>query len=536
MTENKTLIDTKTWKTEKTVEKITEKTADKTVKITSKGYVIPADLLTETEIAKLKSDLTVKPAFVPGYGPEPEAYMVYRSSNLNDVKKYYVPKFYGLSNFNFKTVSSEREGLPVKFKFNGSLKNDQIAYVNSLLIHLAKNDAAIACAPTGAGKTVMTIYIISKIGKKTLIIVHKEFLLNQWVERIAQFMPDAKVSFIRGPVQDTSGDIVIAMLQSLSMKEYEKTLLDDFGLVCIDETHHIVAQTFSKALIKSQAKKMLGLSATPDRADGLTKVLNWFLGPIISKDPNAGAIEKTTVRIVPAKYREPIQVKYNYNGKPMIADLINKISSDPDRNAQIVSAVEELHKTGRNIIVLSDRRGQCIELQEMLTELGIESGLYLGSMSQEALTQTNNMSVILATYSMAAEGYDNAKLDTLVFATGKSNVVQSCGRILRRRNEQSPLIVDIADVTLQYNQVKKRKVFYKQQGYLIVDETRKNTERSLEEVLDDSDSGDEAEDSDGEDSDVSTSDKAAKPAAAKKAAKPRAQRKSKNDLIFRDEE
>ena len=108
---------------------------------------------------------------------------------------------------------------------------------------------------TGAGKTVMGLNIISQLKKKTLIIVHKEFLLRQWIERIEQFLPNAKVGKIQGEVIDIENkDIVIGMLQSLSMKDYPKSIFDSFGLSVYDECHHIGAEVFSRVLFKVVTK------------------------------------------------------------------------------------------------------------------------------------------------------------------------------------------------------------------------------------------------------------------------------------------
>ena len=134
----------------------------------------------------------------------------------------------------------------------------------------------------GAGKTVCTLKIISELRLKTIIIVHKSFLLNQWEERINEFLPGAKVGRIQGEIINIEDkDIVIAMLQSLSMKEYPLSIFRSFGLTIIDEVHHISPEVFSRALFKVVTTHMLGLSATMKRKDGLTRVFKMFLGDII---------------------------------------------------------------------------------------------------------------------------------------------------------------------------------------------------------------------------------------------------------------
>ncbi len=449
-----------------------------------KGKRIPLDILSDIELKDLKESLTVIPNVLSDYGP-PEKFSVYRINS----KYIYVPKFFNidkyLSKFIFKEQSSiienkERIGLDIDLKFTGNLRIDQIKFCDNILEHLDKNDSCIASAKTGVGKTTMALNLLSKISKKTLIIVHKEFLLNQWILRIKQFIPEARIGIIRANILDYQDkDIVIGMLQSLSMKDYDSKIFDEFGLVIIDECHHICSKTFSRALFKTGTKKMIGLSATPQRKDGLTIVLKWFLHDIISYVSSAqDLIEDPEIKIINAEYSEEITLKTNYMGKVILPDLINKISKDPLRNKMIVDNIIECVLQGRSIIVLSDRRQHCIELKNMVcahTQFnGYTAGLYLGLMKQKELDKTNTCDVILATYSMAQEGYDNPKLDTLIMVTGKSDIEQAVGRILRQKNKMRPLIIDIADVKYCMGSVNRRKQFYRSKGLLKISKDKTN--------------------------------------------------------------
>lgn len=319
--------------------------------------------------------------------------------------------------------------------------------------------------------TSMALYILSQIKKKTLIVVHKEFLLNQWIERINQFLTNVSIGILRQDIIQTDKDIVIGLIQSISMKDsVTPNLFDSFGFVIFDETHHVCSKTFSKSLFKVATKKMLGLSATPHRKDGLTKVLTWFLGDIIYKEHNDTAINTPTVSVIKAKYDKDISLKYNYKGALNIPDLITKISNDTTRNTLIINEIIKYYENNRNIIVLSDRRQHCEFIYSELIKKGIPEehvGLYLGSMKQEHLDKTNDGRIVLATYSMASEGYDNPKLDTLIMATGKSDIEQSVGRILRKKNDNDPLIIDIVDYEYRYSQFLTRKKFYSKNEFII---------------------------------------------------------------------
>ena len=156
--------------------------------------------------------------------------------------------------------------------------------VEKYLKYVKNNGGGCLALHTGFGKTCLALYIISALKKRTIIIVHKEFLMRQWIERIEQFLPEAKVGKIQAKTIDVEGkDIVICMLQSLSMKEYNKELFKGYGLTIVDECHHISAEVFSRAFFKIVTKYTLGLSATIKRKDGLTKIIKWFLGDIVCK-------------------------------------------------------------------------------------------------------------------------------------------------------------------------------------------------------------------------------------------------------------
>ena len=126
------------------------------------------------------------------------------------------------------------------------------------------------------------VCIISMLKKKTIVVVHKDFLMTQWRDRILQFLPEARIGKIQQNTIDIEDkDIVLSMVQSLSMKEYDEDTFNSFGLAVFDECHHLGAEVFHKSMAKVSSKYMLGLSATPDRKDGLRKVFEWFIGPIV---------------------------------------------------------------------------------------------------------------------------------------------------------------------------------------------------------------------------------------------------------------
>jgi superfamily II DNA or RNA helicase len=327
--------------------------------------------------------------------------------------------------------------------------------------------------PCAYGKTVLSLNIISRLKKKTFIIVHKEFLMNQWIERIQQFLPKARVGKIQGPVIDIDDkDIVIGMLQSLSMKEYPASTFESFGLTIIDEVHHISSEVFSNSLFKLVTKYMLGLSATMNRKDGTTKVFKMFLGDVIFKGKRDEAREVVVNAI---KYEvddeEFNEVKTDFRGNPAYSTMISKLCEYNRRTEFILKIVSDMLNQNPNqqIMILAQYKNILKYLHDAIAHRNIATvGYYIGGMKEQALKATEGKKVVIATYAMAAEALDIKTLTTLIMATPKTDIEQSVGRILREKHS-SPVVVDIVDShDLFQNQWRKRKTFYKKENYKII--------------------------------------------------------------------
>lgn len=233
----------------------------------------------------------------------------------------------------------------------------------------------------------------------------------------------------------------------------------------VSNCHHTPGRCFSKIFYKIGCKYNLGLSATITRADGLTKVIKYFMGDII--------VNIKQNLIVPNIYNhytgiEPIETKTMINGKLNMPHLIGELCKSFERNLEIVKIIKEKYSQNRKILVLTDRRAHCLDLRRLLGE-DYSSGLYIGSMKNAALQESNTKRVIFATYVIASEGYDNPELDTLILASPKSNIEQAVGRILRQENENEPLVIDIVDsFSVLINMHSKRMKFYKQKKFNIL--------------------------------------------------------------------
>ena len=320
--------------------------------------------------------------------------------------------------------------------------------------------------------TIMALKIISVLRKKTLILVHKEFLMNQWIERIADFLPGARVGKIQGQVFDVENkDIVIGMIQTLYDKEFPANAFSSFGLTIIDEVHRIGSEQFSKTLLRIVTPYMLGISATVERKDGLTKVLNMFIGDKIYTEEREND-DPVCVRAVEFVCADPEfnEVIYDYRGNPQYSTMISKLCAYNRRSEFIVRIIADLVKENpeNQIMLLGQQRAILTYMFDAIQHRGIATvGYYVGGMKQGDLQETESKQIVLATYAMAAEALDIKTLSTLVMITPKTDIIQSVGRILRVKHE-NPIVVDIVDKhDLFQKQWAQRRRFYKKCGYRI---------------------------------------------------------------------
>jgi superfamily II DNA or RNA helicase len=440
--------------------------------LTSKGYGVHKNKI---NVEKVISELTVKPADGFIQNTEDTSFCVC----LETSKSLYVPKYYGLQKFGLPTSNKIKEPDSISVEFKGDLLETQHEPVKEYL-RCARDPlkmGGILQLPPGAGKTVMGLYILCQLGVKTMIIVHKDFLLNQWKERIEQYLPNAKIGMIKQGTVQVDCDVAIASLQSLSMREYEPDTFSTFGLVIIDECHHIAAQVFSKALLKINFKYALGLSATVNRKDGLSKVFKWFIGDIVFKVTKKQNVDcHVDVAIFKHADNNYCKEQYMYNGKVNMAKMVNNLTLFEPRTDFIVEHLLEVldKEPTRNVIILSDRRKH---LEDMQKKIGtrLTTGLYLGGMKNEVLELSKEKQVILGTFNMVSEGFDLPKLDTLILATSKSDIEQSVGRIQRKHfygeDDNVPLIIDIVDdFSVFGNQHRKRYKFYQKMKYKILEQ------------------------------------------------------------------
>jgi superfamily II DNA or RNA helicase len=427
-------------------------------------------------VEQLRKTLTVKPNVPKVFVSNPNAvprYKVYKE--VDDA--LYLPKHFGIDQYGLP-ASTTRDVEPTEaahWTFGGSLRPAQDAVVNSFLLPTPHD--GILSLHTGGGKTVCALYIASRLRLPTLVIVHNSFLRDQWEERVRMFLPNARIGRIQGDACEVEGkDVIIAMLQTLSMKDLPIATFKPIGLVVVDECHHIASEVFVQALPKITSKYMLGLSATPQRKDGLMFVAHWFLGPLLyTSDTGDKTDTDISVEVYEYKNTDPKfnEIIYNTQGVMFTTLMINKLAECEDRTKWLVEILKDVLEESphRQVLVLTDRVQHTKDLYAALPP-SLQSTSAILSQAVSAAKRTefcSSCSILIATYAMCKEGFDVPTLNTLLMATPRPDVDQIVGRILRvekSARKVDPLILDIVDPQFR-RQFQERNGLYKKRSYSV---------------------------------------------------------------------
>jgi superfamily II DNA or RNA helicase len=441
--------------------------------LTHKGYSIRKDALTPLETKALEKDLYVCPVLNPKFATvgakEALSFKIYRES----ATRWYLPRHYGVEKFGKEDSSVLSDGLPMTVPFTGTPYPYQTDIVDKF-INTGAN--GLICVPCGRGKTFMAILIAARLAKRFLVIVDKEFLMNQWKGELSALMPGLRIGIMQGPKQEVDPeqfDCTICMIQTLCGKDFSESIFQTYGFAIFDECHHLGAQHFSKTLSKVQLKHMLGLSATPKREDGLTKVFFWFLGQPVYWEKTREPDPTVAVKSVHISTDDPVYntIPTNWKGEVVTAQLLGNIIGCEERTQEIVRWILLLaSEPDRKILVLSERIGHLQAIETLLKPSGLVIGYYIGGMKEAVREEgASKARVLLASYAMASEAMNIKTLNSVILASPRKSVEQSTGRILRvRQSERTvvPVIVDIVDSHQMYkSQWKKRCSYYKQCTY-----------------------------------------------------------------------
>lgn len=384
--------------------------------------------------------------------------------------------------FFFKNQTKQNEiidnmsrGFPRNIKFKGEPKDDQGVAVRAVIADASNGSTgSIVKAVPGWGKTVTAIKIWIEFGCTGLVVVQKQFLLDQWKRRIEEFAPGARVGIIQKDRCEFGDDfdISIAMIQSLVKRkdEYPQEFWSWAGLVMSDEVHRIAAPSWATVVPCFTGYYRLGLSATPKRPDGAQDVFFYHIGDIVYASKVRKVIPK--LRRIYTKFEFFRTPRFDPNTTSKQVQL-RFLCSNVKRNELIVDELTRAIKAGRKVIVLSERRKHLEVLDEMFSHCkpnDCVTDFYVGGRTMEELDVAEKADVVWATYQMSKEALDIPALDTLFLVSPVANVEQPVGRIMREyEDKKQPVIVDFIDDRVKNFKklFKSRLWFYENNGMFI---------------------------------------------------------------------
>jgi hypothetical protein len=487
--------------------------------LSHRGYAIRKDELTAAETRALQKALMMKPAVAPEFAAGVEPFPIYYESP----SRWYVPRFWGLENCGVPDGDARQPGLPLRpeLAFNKTLRAEQMPIVNAFRTGIPGGDVAVAtsttargigdvagslfpttlaggkggdvatstsattagflhafngllCVPCGYGKTFMGIWLACQLKRRFLIVVHQEFLMEQWRGELESAVPGIRVGKLQGPKAQLGPefDCCICMLQTVASRDWPLDTFAGFGFTIFDECHHLGAEHFSRALMSIQTMNMLGLSATPDRLDGLDSVFQWYIGPVRYQIKVREPDDTVTVRILRFESADAAyaDTPTDCRGEVSRPKLCNQLAEYAPRTKRICDELAVALAEGRKLLVLSDRISHLKEFHREFTERGFTSiGYYIGGMKATARDESAKNQIILASFTMAAEGMNIRELNTVALVTPKSRIEQAVGRIFRLKKEErtfAPVIYDVRDThDVLLGQYRKRLAFYDLCGY-----------------------------------------------------------------------
>ncbi|MCT7432295.1 DEAD/DEAH box helicase [Aliarcobacter cryaerophilus] len=400
-------------------------------------------------LLSLRKPLYNTPKYLKGYEESSEFLTLPRGlkEKLFEYLNYNLVKYKIIDNRVFEKIETKR----ILF----TLRAEQEDAIKEIL----KYDNSICVAPPGFGKTLIGAKIFEQRAVKTLIIVNKNMLLDQWVSRFVDYFGYKKsdIGFLGKSQNRLNGNIDIATMQSLNNIP---ELVENYTQVIVDECHHIPALTFEQIVKNFKGKYILGLSATPNRKDELDPILYQQLGNI-SYEYKKPKTHTNRLLVIKTEFTSSAD---NY------AAIINELVSNEDRNRQIVKTIKE--NINRKILLLSDRIEHLNLLENILKEEKIDFVSVHGSQNKkeqvENMQKVKTSSLILATSSFFGEGIDFPHLNTIIFATPISfygRLIQYLGRI--GRGNQECLAIDFLDSknAMLNSTYKKRLEGYKAMHY-----------------------------------------------------------------------
>jgi len=374
-------------------------------------------------------------------------------------------------------------GKRLELAFEGTLRTDQQKAGAAMLVH----DFGILAATTAFGKTVLAAWLMAQRGVNTLILVHRQQLMDQWLERLSQFLDlkTAEIGRWGAGKKKLTGNIDVALLQSLVRKGVVSDVVADYGHVIVDECHHLSAHSFELVARRVKAKYVTGLSATVARKDGHHPIIFMQCGPVRHRvDARQQAAERPFMHEVLVRPTGFVPSGEPEEDKRMeFQRLCDAVMKSPTRNAQIIAEVLLAVKAGRSPVVLTERTEHLEVIAAGLREkvphvITLQGGMGRKSLAA-ALDQLKAIPgdegrVVVATGRFLGEGFDDSRLDTLFLTmpvSWRGTIAQYAGRLHRLHDGKKVVqVYDYADldVPMLSRMFDKRCVGYEAVGYTIL--------------------------------------------------------------------
>ena len=370
------------------------------------------------------------------------------------------------------------DGEALEFEFRGELNESQRSAAQAVL----RQDAGVLCAPPGWGKTVLATKLIAARGRSTLVLVHRKPLLEQWTERLSEFLDIGPKSIGRlgAGRRRLTQQVDIAMVQTLARRDDLHDLVRAYGHVVIDECHHVPAVQVERVLSAIPARYITGLTATPYRRDGHQPIITMQCGPL------RHAISSPTPHVASTLARRLVRRDTSFDPSVLppeasIQEIYAAVANDTNRLDLVVADIRELVREGRAVVVLTERRDHLTRINESLCDEipnlvvlhgGIKPKARHAAMAQLAQQAADEPRLILATGRYLGEGFDDPRLDTLLLTmpiAWKGTVVQYAGRLHRSHAAKRDIrIYDYvdADVPVLRRMYAKRVRAYNDMGYM----------------------------------------------------------------------
>jgi superfamily II DNA or RNA helicase len=408
---------------------------------------VAVNLIPDEDKTKINDVLKIKMEDKYSFGP-PRYFIPYHITEFEEIK---IPFAFAVRTLKYKR--RERTIFPLtKLKFGGELRPEQKEVKTEAIAILNKTGSVILSMYCGFGKTITSINLACSIGFKTLIIVNKIVLMQQWEESIKLFCPTASVQKIKPGCVKWDCDFYI--INAINTEKMGEEFFSDIGTVIVDEAHLIMAETISKSLHSLHPRYLIGLTATPYRPDGLDALLTFYFGEdkIIRSLHREHLVYKVMTGFKPT-------IELGANGRVNWGVVLDSQSKDVERNELIIRIITKFKQ--RNFLVLVKRVEQGEMLVRRLREIGEDVTSLIGSNQSFEVSSR----ILVGTCSKVGTGFDHPKLDTLLMAADvEEYFIQYLGRCMRTR-ESTPIVFDLVDdysiLTKHYN---TRKKIYEQHG------------------------------------------------------------------------